>query len=73
MLIEAGDNTRVLGYFRRKLNILLRRRTLTVVLVGVLALVIRACLSASSADTEATFPGRVQLFAGRAILLRPAA
>ena len=43
MLIEAGDNTRVLGYCRRKLNILLRRRTLTVVLVGVLALVIRAC------------------------------
>src|SRR4029077_12916683 len=44
MLIKAGDNTRVLGYCRRKLNILLRRRTLTVVLVGVLALVIRACL-----------------------------
>ena len=36
-------------------NILLRRRTLTVVLVGVLALVIRACSLASSADTEATF------------------
>src|SRR6476659_3510898 len=43
MIIEAGDNTRVFGYCRRKLNILLRRRTLTVVLVGVLALVIRAC------------------------------
>ena len=32
------------GYCRRKLDILLRRRTLTVVLVGVLALLIRACL-----------------------------
>ena len=31
------------GYFPAKLNVLLRRRTLTVVLVGVLALVIRAC------------------------------
>ncbi len=44
MRIEAGDNTRVFGYCRRKLDILLRRRTLTVVLVGALALLIRACL-----------------------------
>jgi hypothetical protein len=44
MRIEAGDNTQVFGYCRRKLNILLRRRTLTVFLVGVLALLIRACL-----------------------------
>ena len=44
MRIEAGDNTQVFGYCRRKLDILLRRRTLTVVLVGVLALLIRACL-----------------------------
>jgi hypothetical protein len=42
--IKSGDNTRVFGYFRRSLNVLLRRRTLTVIVVGVLTLVIRACL-----------------------------
>ena len=44
MRIESEDNTWVFGYCRRNLNILLRRRTLTVLLVGVLTLAIRACL-----------------------------
>jgi hypothetical protein len=44
MRIESEDNTWVFGYCPRNLNILLRRRTLTVLLVGVLTLAIRACL-----------------------------
>jgi len=44
MRVESKDNTWVFGYSRRNLNILLRRHTLAVLLVGVLTLAIRACL-----------------------------